>query len=158
MPQLQIILLVTLLSLLTGCKSNHGEHQGSIGKVYSFTSFTLTSSAGGSFSFSAGEMRALEAVWYSPPIPRETDIANTVFASSPKMAYAFVLDDGYKESMEAYLGTVSGSDYIIFMLQGDGGGFMGDVHSELVPLASILSPKRRSELISLFGIVDVPLP
>lgn len=156
----QFRIATTCLSLLfaTGCKSNHEPHNTGIGRSYTFTNFNLISSTGDVFSFTAGEMRALEKVW-SPPInPGSVAIENQLTASSPHLNYSFGLNDGYTtETLSAYLGILSGVDCLGVTLQADGGGFTADVYNRFVPLPSVLSPSRRSDLNALLGAVAAPI-
>lgn len=129
-----------------------------IGRSYTFTSFNLISRPGVPFSLSAGEMRELEKVWSRPLIPGSTAITSKLMASSPKLRYSFVLNDGYtSETLDAYLGTLSGVDCLGLALQADGGGFTGDVSMKFVPIASVFSAGRRSELNSSIGSPTPPL-
>ena len=157
---LQFRMAIIWLSLLfiVGCKSNHEQHNSGIGRSYTFTSFNLISSSGAVFSFTAGEMRALEKVWSPPIMPGSFAISNSLMASSPKLNYSFVLNDGYTtETLDAYLGVLSGTDCLGLTLQADGGGFTADVYNRFVPLSSVFSPARRSELNALLAVDVAPV-
>jgi hypothetical protein len=157
MNQIQLAITSLLVFSFAGCKSNHEQHNTGIGRTYTFTSFNLISPTGAVFALSAGEMRELEKVWSRPLIPGSSAITNRLIASSPKLRYSFVLNDGYTtETLEAFLGTLSGVDCLGVLLQGDGGGFTGDVHDKFVPITSVFSTARRSELESSIGAITSP--
>jgi hypothetical protein len=158
MLQFRIAIIWLTLLFNTGCKSNHEPHNSGIGRIYTFTSFNLISSTGVVFSFTAAEMRALEKVWSPPIMPGSVAISNTLTASSPKLRYAFVLNDGYTtETLDAYLGVLSGTDCLGMTLQADGGGFTADVYNRFLPITSVLSPARRSELNALLAADVAPV-
>lgn len=158
MHRFRIATTCLFLLFITGCKSNHEPHNTGIGRNYTFTNFNLISSTGAVFSFTAGEMRALEKAW-SPPInPGSVAIMNQLTASSPHLNYTFVLNDGYTtETLSAYLGMLSGVDCLGVTLQADGGGFTADVYNRFVPLTSVLSPSRRSDLNALLATAAAPI-
>lgn len=150
MLQFRTAIIGLTLLFITGCKSDHEPHNSGIGRIYTFTSVNLISSTGVVFSFTAAEMRDLEKVWSPPIMPGSVAICNALTASSPKLRYSFVLNDGYStETLDAYLGVLSGADCLGMTLEADGGGFTADVYTRFVPITSVLSPARRSELNAL---------
>ncbi len=147
-----MISLCALVVLITACTTNHQKHHSSIGRGSSFTSFSLQSSSGKTFALSSDELRELEKIWPLSAITGSTEITNNLYkAPLAKLAYSFELSDGYALSSDAYLGTVSGSNYLSLVLPADGGGFTADTYSKLVLLESILSPQRRSDLMTKFS-------
>jgi hypothetical protein len=159
MDQFRLLLACLLVSFIAGCKSSREPDNTRIGRGRTFASFSLTSSTGATFSLTAGEMRELEKVWSVPIASGAVNTINTLITSSPKLTYSFVLDNGYTETSDAYLGTVSGIDYLGVTLQGDGGGFMADVYTMPVPLTSIFSESRRSNLsVTLGALAALPGP
>ncbi len=109
------------------------------------------------FSFSADEMRALEKVWSPPIMPGSVAIGNELTARSPKLRYSFALNEQYtSETLDAYLGELAGTDCLGLTLKADGGGFTEDVYIRFMPLATVLSPSRRSDLNAFVATVATP--
>ncbi|RYD30580.1 MAG: hypothetical protein EOP86_19695 [Verrucomicrobiaceae bacterium] len=145
-PLLKFAGILMLAGALSGCGSHREEHQAAIGRTSSFTGFTISLASGRSFAFSSGELRAIEALWNRTHLPGNMSITNELMRTSRGLQYSFTLSDGYTESGDAYFGKVSGSAYLYVVLEGDGGGFMADVYGQLLPLASVLSAQRLSDL------------
>ena len=136
---------ILLLCLVVGCANYNDEHNFGIGQQYTFERFTLEDSTGAKFSLTDEELASLELAWNNSTVVDAINVSNTLQGLGVKLKYEYTLNDGFESAFTALYGSVNNQAYLRIDVVGNGGGFPADVYTNLVPIDTILAPKRLKE-------------